>query len=75
VHDSLSVGLIGVGKQEAFQLLWNASVIFYGLFNPADCAVRKPDRVRDKITTVIAIANAIGIALFKGSTRYWVESL
>src|SRR5439155_1089358 len=24
-------GLIGVGKQEAFQLLWNASAIFYGL--------------------------------------------
>src|SRR5262245_45968185 len=24
-------GLIGVGKQEAFQLLWNASGIFYGL--------------------------------------------
>ena len=29
---ALSVaGLIGVGKQEAFQLLWNASAIFYGL--------------------------------------------
>ena len=25
------VGLIGVGKQEAFQLLWNSSVIFYAL--------------------------------------------
>jgi amino acid transporter len=25
------LGLIGVGKQEAFQLLWNASAIFYGL--------------------------------------------
>jgi amino acid transporter len=25
------MGLIGVGKQEAFQLLWNASGIFYGL--------------------------------------------
>ena len=25
------LGLIGVGKQEAFQLLWNASGIFYGL--------------------------------------------
>ena len=25
------IGLIGVGKQEAFQLLWNASGIFYGL--------------------------------------------
>ena len=25
------VGLIGVGKQEAFQLLWNASGIFYAL--------------------------------------------
>jgi glutamate:GABA antiporter len=24
-------GLIGVGKQEAFQLLWNASAIFYAL--------------------------------------------
>jgi len=25
------LGLIGVGKQEAFQLLWNASGIFYAL--------------------------------------------
>lgn len=25
------VGLIGVGKQEAFQILWNASGVFYGL--------------------------------------------
>jgi len=25
------LGLVGVGKQEAFQLLWNASVIFYAL--------------------------------------------
>jgi len=25
------VGLIGVGKQEAFQLLWNASGMFYAL--------------------------------------------
>src|SRR5204862_4772045 len=24
-------GLVGVGKQEAFQLLWNASAIFYAL--------------------------------------------
>jgi glutamate:GABA antiporter len=26
-----AAGLIGVGKQEAFQLLWNASAIFYAL--------------------------------------------
>ena len=26
-----AVGLIGVGKQEAFQLLWNSAGIFYGL--------------------------------------------
>src|SRR4030095_16180405 len=25
------VGLIGVGKQEAFQILWNASGVFYAL--------------------------------------------
>lgn len=25
------IGLVGVGKQEAFQLLWNASAIFYAL--------------------------------------------
>jgi hypothetical protein len=25
------LGLVGVGKQEAFQLLWNASAIFYAL--------------------------------------------
>jgi amino acid transporter len=26
-----SIGLLGVGKQEAFQLLWNSAGIFYGL--------------------------------------------
>ena len=26
-----TAGLVGVGKQEAFQLLWNASAIFYAL--------------------------------------------
>src|SRR5207302_7178032 len=26
-----TAGLIGVGKEEAFQLLWNASAIFYAL--------------------------------------------
>jgi len=26
-----SIGLVGVGKQEAFQLLWNSAGIFYGL--------------------------------------------
>ena len=28
---SVAAGLVGVGREEAFQLLWNASAIFYGL--------------------------------------------
>jgi amino acid transporter len=40
-------GLVGVGRQEAFQLLWNASAIFYGLtylvmFAVAIVGVRSP---------------------------------
>src|SRR5205823_2091712 len=99
------VGLIGVGKQEAFQLLWNASAIFYGLTYLVMFALPIADRrapawlriaalsgfaatllfvvisilpivqvesriaFATKITAVIAIANAIGIVLFKGSAR------
>jgi len=105
------VGLIGVGKQEAFQLLWNASGIFYGLTYLVMFALPIADRraplwlriaslsgfgatllfvvisilpiaqvqsriaFATKITAVIGIANAIGIALFKGSTRHRAESL
>ena len=104
------VGLIGVGKQEAFQLLWNASGIFYGLTYLVMFALPIADRraplwlriaalsgfgatllfvvisilpivqvqsriaFATKITAVIAIANAIGIALFKSSTRHRADS-
>jgi amino acid transporter len=38
------VGLIGVGKQEAFQLLWNASAIFYALTYLVMFAIPLADR-------------------------------
>ncbi len=41
------LGLIGVGKQEAFQLLWNASGIFYGLTYLVMFADREHFRVLD----------------------------
>ena len=94
-------GLVGVGKQEAFQLLWNGSAIFYALTYLVMFAVPLAGRQRAplgvrlaalsgflmtllfvvlsilpiievesrlvfalKITAVIAIANAIGVAVF-----------
>jgi glutamate:GABA antiporter len=98
-------GLVGVGTQEAFQLLWNASAIFYGLTYLVMFAIpivglsRSPERpplwitlaagsgflmtllyvtlsvlpivivesrlvFAVKICGVIAIANAIGVALY-----------
>ncbi len=100
------IGLIGVGKQEAFQLLWNASAIFYGLTYLVMFALPIADRdahlwlriasisgfaatllfvlisilpivqvqsriaFATKITVVVAVANAIGIVIFKGSARF-----
>lgn len=98
-------GLIGVGKQEAFQLLWNAAGIFYGMTYLVMFAIpiadsRAPGWLKiaalsgfastllfvlisiipivqvesrflfaAKISGVLLIANAIGLAIFKGTTR------
>ena len=99
------LGLIGVGKQEAFQLLWNASGIFYALtylvmFAIPIAGVASPlwlkiaalsgfvmtllfvvlsilpivqveSRVAFalKISSVIVIANAIGLGIFLGKRK------
>jgi glutamate:GABA antiporter len=100
------LGLVGVGKQEAFQLLWNASGIFYALTYlvmfaiPIAGSVRAPAWLKVvsmsgfittlgyvvlsilpiievgsrlsfavKITAVIVIANAIGLAIFNARGR------
>jgi len=100
------VGMVGVGKQEAFQLLWNGSAIFYALTYLVMFAlplmglkgvgpppppwlrlaavsgflmtllyvtlsilpivnVASPTVFALKICSVIAIANAIGVALYR----------
>jgi amino acid transporter len=99
------VGLIGVGKQEAFQLLWNASGIFYALtylvmFAIPIAGMRSPLWLKIaalsgfvmtllfvvlsilpivqvesrvvfalKISSVIVIANAIGVGIFMGKRK------
>ncbi len=99
------IGLIGVGKQEAFQLLWNASAIFYALtylvmFSIPLVGVESSPWLKAaavsgflmtllfvllsilpivqvgsplvfalKISTVILLANAIGLAIFLGKRR------
>jgi amino acid transporter len=99
------LGLIGVGKQEAFQLLWNASGIFYGLTYLVMFAIPLADSgaaawvkaaaisglaatflfvmvsilpivqvesrllFAAKISGVVVMANAIGLLIFKSSTR------
>jgi len=98
-------GLIGVGKQEAFQLLWNASAIFYGLtylvmFAIPIVGVRSPGWLKAaaasgfvmtlafvglsilpiisvesrlnfalKISAVVLVTNAIGVAIFLSRRR------
>jgi amino acid transporter len=98
-------GLIGVGKQEAFQLLWNASAIFYALTYlvmfaipiaglPAPgwlkvaaasgflmtlafvvlsilpiVQVESPLVFALKISTVVVLTNAAGLAIFLSSRR------
>jgi glutamate:GABA antiporter len=100
------LGLIGVGKQEAFQLLWNASAIFYGLTYLVMFGIPLADRRAStwlkiaavsgfattllfvlisivpivqvesrllfaaKISGVVLVANAVGFAIFRGSTRF-----
>jgi amino acid transporter len=99
------LGLIGVGKQEAFQLLWNASGIFYALtylvmFAIPIAGVRSPLWLKIaalsgfvmtllfvllsilpivqvesrvifalKISSVIVIANVIGLGIFLGKGK------
>lgn len=98
-------GLIGVGKQEAFQLLWNASAIFYALtylvmFAIPIVGVPAPGWLKAaavsgflmtmafvvlsilpivqvesrlvfalKISTVVVLTNAAGLAIFLSSRR------
>jgi amino acid transporter len=98
-------GLIGVGKQEAFQLLWNASAIFYALtylvmFAIPLAGVRAPLWLKVasgsgfvmtlafvmlsilpiinvesrlgfalKISAVVVVTNAVGLAVFLGRRR------
>ncbi len=99
------LGLIGVGKQEAFQLLWNASGIFYGLTYLLMFALPLADSRASawvkiaalsgfamtflfvvisilpivqvesrllfaaKISGVIVLANAVGVAIFKTASK------
>jgi glutamate:GABA antiporter len=44
-----TLGLVGVGKQEAFQLLWNSAGIFYGLTYLAMFAVPLFGRTRAEV--------------------------
>ncbi len=98
-------GLIGVGKQEAFQLLWNASAIFYALTYLVMFAIPLAGKAAPgwlkaaaasgflmtlafvvlsilpivqvesrlvfalKISTVVVITNAAGLAIFLSSRR------
>jgi len=104
------LGLIGVGKQEAFQLLWNASGIFYGLTYLVMFALPIVDRrapawlkaaafsgflttslfvvisilpivqvqsrlaFAAKISGVVAIANAVGVGIYRRSRRRTLPS-
>jgi amino acid transporter len=66
-----SIGLLGVGKQEAFQLLWNSAGIFYGLtylvmfaiplFGMKRAGVRPPVWVK-----VAAVSGFLMTALYVG---------
>jgi amino acid transporter len=53
------LGLIGVGKQEAFQLLWNASGIFYGLTYLAMFAIPLAD---SRASSWVKVAAGSGFA-------------
>jgi amino acid transporter len=51
------LGLVGVGKQEAFQLLWNASAIFYALTYLVMFAIPIVGSVRGPLWLTIASAS------------------
>ena len=58
------VGLIGVGKQEAFQLLWNASSIFYGLTYLVMFALPMTDRAAPAWLKGTALSGFLTTLLF-----------
>ncbi len=60
------VGLIGVGKQEAFQLLWNASGIFYGLTYLVMFALPIADRRAPIWLKAAALSGFLATLLFVG---------
>jgi len=60
------VGLIGVGKQEAFQLLWNASAIFYGLTYLVMFALPIADRRAPVWLKGAALSGFLATLLFVG---------
>src|SRR5262249_46588482 len=51
------LGLLGVGKQEAFQLLWNASAIFYALTYLVMFAIPIAGSVRGPLWLTLASAS------------------
>lgn len=58
------LGLIGVGKQEAFQLLWNASSIFYGLTYLVMFALPIADRRAPAWLKTAAVSGFLATLLF-----------
>jgi amino acid transporter len=58
------LGLIGVGKQEAFQLLWNASAIFYALTYLVMFAIPLADRASTGWLKAAAVSGFIMTLLF-----------
>jgi amino acid transporter len=60
------LGLIGVGKQEAFQLLWNASGIFYGLTYLVMFALPIADRRAPAWLKIAALSGFLTTLLFVG---------
>jgi len=58
------LGLIGVGKQEAFQLLWNASGIFYGVTYLVMFAIPLADRRGSAWVKIAAVSGFATTLLF-----------
>jgi len=58
------LGLIGVGKQEAFQLLWNGSAIFYGLTYLVMFALPIADRRAPALLKIAALSGLLATLLF-----------
>ena len=66
--------MIGVGKQDAFQLLWNASGPFYPLtylvlFAIPLWGLRRSGETALKLAGLIVLTTAIGAAMFIGYRR------